>query len=187
MSSKVICHLLVYKIIIEVSPTNFFNPLKETEVVLLVGCPASGKSTFAKRYLQSKGYIIVNRDTLKTQEKCERTVKESLVAGQSVVVDNTNPSQEARQSYVKIATTLGIPVRCFSFETSVEQAHHMNYCRQLVTHGKQRRVPPVGYNVFKSRYVAPDAKNEGLKEVLKIPFVPLFENEEQKKKFLQWT
>ena len=95
--------------------------LQETEVILLVGFPASGKSTFAKRYFQSKGYIIVNRDTLKTQEKCERTVVESLKAGQSVVVDNTNPSKDARAAYVKIAKAVkqDIPVRCFYFETTI--------------------------------------------------------------------
>ena len=163
--------------------------LQETEVILLVGFPASGKSTFAKRYFQSKGYVIVNRDTLKTQEKCERTVAESLKAGQSVVVDNTNPSKDARAAYVKIAKAVkqDIPVRCFYFETTIETAKHMNYYRQLITDGKQRRVPDVGYNVFKSRYVAPDKAAEGFSAVVKIPFVPVFEDDELKKKFLQWT
>ena len=63
----------------------------------------------------------------------------------------------------------------------------MNYYRQLITDGKQRRVPDVGYNVFKSRFVAPDKDGEKFTEVLKIPFVPMFDSDEQKKKFLQWT
>lgn len=153
----------------------------------MVGFPASGKSTFAKRYLQKNGYVIVNRDTLKTQEKCERTVAESLKAGRSVAVDNTNPSKEARAAYTKIAVNYKVPVRCFIFETTLEAAKHMNYYRQLITDGKQRRVPDVGYNVFKSRYVVPDKAGEGFSAVLKIPFVPVFKDEEEKKKFLNWT
>lgn len=36
----------------------------------MVGCPASGKSTFRKKYFEPHGYIAVNRDTLGTAEKC---------------------------------------------------------------------------------------------------------------------
>jgi hypothetical protein len=39
------------------------------EMVLLVGPPASGKSTVAARWFA--GYVRVNRDTLKTHEKCK--------------------------------------------------------------------------------------------------------------------
>ena len=36
----------------------------------MVGCPASGKSTFRKRYLEPHGYVAVNRDTMGTMQKC---------------------------------------------------------------------------------------------------------------------
>lgn len=36
----------------------------------MVGQPASGKSTFRKRYLEPNGYVAVNRDTMGTMEKC---------------------------------------------------------------------------------------------------------------------
>lgn len=39
--------------------------------VVMVGCPASGKSTISKRYFGDKrGYVIINRDTLGTPAKC---------------------------------------------------------------------------------------------------------------------
>ncbi len=45
----------------------------------MVGFPASGKSTFSKRYLQPHDYVMVNRDTLGTPAKCMRV----SVAGHS--------------------------------------------------------------------------------------------------------
>jgi bifunctional polynucleotide phosphatase/kinase len=58
------------------------------EMVILVGYPASGKSTFAQFHLESEGYIRVNRDTLKSIEKCRKYARAALAQGQSVVVGN---------------------------------------------------------------------------------------------------
>lgn len=51
----------------------------------------------------SLGYEWVNRDDLKTAEKCLKKAGEALRAGKSVVVDNTNPSIEAREKYIALA------------------------------------------------------------------------------------
>lgn len=56
----------------------------------MAGFPGSGKSTFAEQY---KGYVIVNRDTLKTWQKCVEVAKKALKEGKSVIVDNTNPDK----------------------------------------------------------------------------------------------
>lgn len=40
------------------------------EMILMVGAPATGKSTFRKRYLEPHGYVAVNRDTMGTMQKC---------------------------------------------------------------------------------------------------------------------
>lgn len=56
------------------------------ELVLCVGWPGCGKSTLAKKYLESKGYVWVNQDTLKTAPKCLKAVREALAAGKSCVV-----------------------------------------------------------------------------------------------------
>jgi len=44
--------------------------LQNQEFVIMVGMPASGKSTFRKKYLEPQGYVAVNRDTLGTMAKC---------------------------------------------------------------------------------------------------------------------
>ena len=60
-------------------------------VIILIGIPASGKSTFCNEYFPE--FVRINLDTLKTRNK-ERLLIESCFAdGKSFVVDNTNPTQ----------------------------------------------------------------------------------------------
>ena len=40
----------------------------------MVGCPASGKSTFRRRFLEPHGYVAVNRDTLGDFDRCARVL-----------------------------------------------------------------------------------------------------------------
>ena len=40
----------------------------------MVGCPASGKSTFRRRFLEPHGYVTVNRDTLGDFDRCARVL-----------------------------------------------------------------------------------------------------------------
>jgi len=39
------------------------------EVIICVGCPASGKSTFCKTHMEPKGYVWINQDILKKKRK----------------------------------------------------------------------------------------------------------------------
>lgn len=48
------------------------------EVIVMVGCPGSGKSKFAESKLAAAGYAIVNRDTLKTMPKCLEALQNSI-------------------------------------------------------------------------------------------------------------
>ncbi|KAL7977236.1 hypothetical protein Chor_009185, partial [Crotalus horridus] len=74
-----------------------------SELVVAVGFPAAGKSTFLKRHLVSVGYAYINQDTLGSWKKCVTLCETSLQAGKSVVVDNTNPDLESRSRYTECA------------------------------------------------------------------------------------
>jgi bifunctional polynucleotide phosphatase/kinase len=50
-----------------------------------------------------KSYERVNRDTLKTKEKCYKVADEALAKKKSVVIDNTNPSKADRAYFLELA------------------------------------------------------------------------------------
>lgn len=70
--------------------------------------------------------------------------------------------------------------------TPVELAKHLNYVRQNQTDGEVRRIPEVGYNIYKSGYSAP-TKTEGFTEIIQVDFEPKFDSERDEAIFKQWT
>lgn len=157
------------------------------EIILFVGPPASGKSTFFRRHLKSHNYVHINRDTLQTQEKCLKAAEQALKEGKSVCIDNTNPSKRVRTDYIQLAKRHKLEqIRCFRMKTPIELCHHLNYVRQNQTNGKVRRIPDVGYNMYKSQFEEPQV-DEGFKEIVDIEFQPSFDSENDEKIFKQWT
>eukprot|EP00727_Mastigamoeba_balamuthi_P009307 m51a1_g5 putative dna 3 phosphatase (656) ;mRNA; r:16590-19825 len=142
---------------------------KSQELIVMVGFPASGKSTLAARYLVPHGYVRVNRDTLKTKEKCIKAAEEALDRGKSVVIDNTNPARDTRAVYVGMAKARGVPVRCFWMQADEKLAQHLNYFREAM---------------FKKDFEAPTVA-EGFREVKKINFVAKFDGADASKTFFQ--
>src|SRR5271170_2886118 len=59
------------------------SPSSEPDIVLFVGSPASGKSTFFRDHLAPMGYLRINQDTLKTRNRC--------IAEATVLLQNNSP------------------------------------------------------------------------------------------------
>jgi len=108
----------------------------DQEVVMLVGYPASGKSTVAKSLID-KGYFHVNRDT--TGGRTKNGVPHMIAAisqGKSIVLDNTFRNKESRQPFIEAAKIRKVPVRCMVMKTSIEQAQFNAARRMMQTYGK---------------------------------------------------
>ncbi|CAH1776161.1 unnamed protein product [Owenia fusiformis] len=156
------------------------------EIAIMVGCPASGKSTFAKLHFVANGYVHINRDTLGNAAKCIKATQDALKAGKSVVIDNTNPSPLVRADYMQLAKKFGVPARCFVMSTPQEVAHHLNYVRQNQTNGEIRRIPMVAYHSFKKNHKIPEL-SEGFSEIINVTFEPKFTSKKHEELFKQWT
>ena len=153
---------------------------------MILNRPASGKSTFAKRYFIPAGYVPVNRDTLGTAAKCLKAAKEAVAKGKSVVIDNTNPDSGTRAPYIELAEENEIPCRCFVFEVERELAEHLNILRENRSKGAHAHVPGVGYNLY-NKNKDTVTKDEGFSEIRTIKFVPMFENDKEKEEFFMYT
>ena len=71
-------------------------------------------------------------------------------------------------------------------DTDLELAHHLNMVRMNQTNGEVRRIPDVGYNMYKKNYEEPKA-SEGFQEIKKIKFVPKFDSKKDENLFKQWS
>lgn len=85
-------------------------------MVIFSGAPGAGKSTFWHNYMPQ--YERINRDTLKTKEKCYKVAEEFINKGKSVIIDNTNPKKEDRKYFLDLAKKHNYKARCFFFLTT---------------------------------------------------------------------
>lgn len=143
---------------------------KEKEMIIMVGMPASGKSYISAEiqsngFIENKLYMIINRDKLKTIEKCVKITEEYVKLNLSVIIDNTNPSISDRKIFIDLAKKYLYTIRCIHFNIPLELALHNNYYRNLKYN--TQLIPKIAYNIFKSKYVNPEIK-EGYKEIIKI-------------------
>lgn len=93
-----------------------------SKVTMVVGYPASGKSTVTKDLIKS-GAVALNRDTeggtiVSLLPKLESLLKD----GKDVVLDNTFPTIEVRKPFIDLAKKLGADVTCQLMSTSIEDA-----------------------------------------------------------------
>ncbi|EPY51749.1 DNA kinase/phosphatase Pnk1 [Schizosaccharomyces cryophilus OY26] len=157
-----------------------FVPAKHQEIVVLVGYPASGKSTLCESQIVPFGYQRVNQDALKTKARCVKAAVEALKNNKSVVIDNTSPTYEAREVWVKLAKEFNVPARCIYLEVPEQLAKHNNTFRYIQQEIKG--LPEVAYVSFRSKFQKPSVK-EGFESVESVPFRCLPELEE---KWNQW-
>lgn len=89
-------------------------------------------------------------------------IRQALTAGESVVIDNTNPAVADRAPVIALAHALGARVIGYSFLASTREAIGRNRGRE----GKAR-VPDVAIFVKAKRMVRP-AREEGFDELYTV-------------------
>ncbi len=133
------------------------------ELVILVGLPASGKSTFYRRRLAAT-HVHVSRDVLGRGPKGRQheLVAESLGAGRSVVVDNTNARVAERAELIALGRGLGARIVGYYFESDPRAAAARNRERE-----GPARVPPAAIYVI-ARRLEPPRYAEGFDALYRV-------------------
>ena len=149
------------------------------EVILFIGPPASGKTTFYQKHLQPQGYVHINRDTLGSWQKCIAECEKAIELGKSVVIDNTNPDVDSRKRYLTVTEKHTIPARCFVFTSSIAHCKHNNKFRELKnsSNSNYKPVNDIAFNTYSARFTQPDV-SEGFTEIVQVNFLPDFEETE---------
>ena len=135
------------------------------ECVILIGLPASGKTTFYReRFAETHSHV--SKDLLPNNRRSDRRqeelIAESLAQGRSVVVDNTNATVEVRAPLMALARTHGATVVGYYFPTDAADALRRNRARL----GRER-VPDVAIFAIRKR-LEPPSLGEGFDRLFSV-------------------
>ncbi len=126
------------------------------ELIIFIGLQGAGKSTFFRAHFAAT-HDLVSKDLMPNNQhparKQRQLIEESLQAGHSVVVDNTNATIANRAELIQLGRAYGASIVGYYFETSLSQALARNRQRT----GKER-VPDVAIFATKKKLVPPTYK-----------------------------
>jgi predicted kinase len=135
------------------------GPRREAlELVVFVGLPASGKSSFYRARFAAT-HALVSKDLMPNNRRRAarqlELVTAALRAGRPVVVDNTNTRRADRAELLQVAAAWRIPAVVYHFTATVETCLARNRARE----GKAR-VPDVALFTAK-KLLEPPGDDEG--------------------------
>ena len=140
------------------------NVAIQMEMVLFIGNPATGKSTFYKeRFFRT--HVRVNRDMLRTARREELLIKACLEGKTKFVVENTNLARAVRASYIASARRARFAVVGYFFESAAVDAVQRNKLRP-----EEERVPAVAIWAANKRLEIP-ARDEGFDELYRVRMI----------------
>jgi len=135
------------------SPEDFFGSSitpsikNEKELIVFVGMPGGGKSTYYYNYLNC--CIHIEQDKLGSRKKLLKQLDISLLSGTSIVIDSTNPSQENRVEYYEKAKKHNYKIKVFYFLVNGTGFNKL----------RDKPVPDIVYHIYFKKLEAPNEEN----------------------------
>lgn len=154
---------------------------KTSNVVMILGFPASGKSSYTKIYT-GKGYTALNRDSeggtiADLLPKMEQLLKD----GKDIALDNLFPTIEIRKPFIELAKKYNANIGCIHMQTSIEDAQFNFLKRMIELRGKfltpdeikkdksPNIFPPAVFFKYKKEFQKPTVE-EGFSGISKAEF-----------------
>lgn len=131
-------------------------PLRDStkHLVVMVGSPASGKSYYAQE-LEAKGFLRINKDTMKTDKVVEKAFTAGIKEGQSIVIDNTNPTKEARAKWIAVAKKASYHITIVWMNFPISVVEYLDNYRIAKYKNQDYHVPLVAMRVYYKKLEEP--------------------------------
>ncbi|CRH00727.1 bifunctional polynucleotide phosphatase/kinase, putative [Plasmodium relictum] len=156
-------------------------------LVILIGPPGCGKTFLCKNYFSD--FIKINLSELKTKKKCLEVLKESIIQGKSVIMDNGNRSVNDRAIYINEAKKINknIKIEAIYFNYPKDLVFHLNTFKLITDKSNEIiDIPTIAIHSF-YKYIEEPSPKENFDKITILDeknFLPSnFENSEQKKLF----
>jgi len=135
------------------------------ELVILIGLPGAGKSSFYRdRFAVTHAHVSKDlmRNRRDRQARQLALIDEALAAGRSVVVDNVNATAADRAALIDAARRRNAPVVGYVFTTNATECSRRNRSRT----GRER-VPEVAIRAAAKRFERP-TQAEGFDRLVEV-------------------
>lgn len=131
------------------------------EAVLLVGLQAAGKTSFYQQRFAAT-HVHISLDRLKTRGREMAMVRSCLERRENFVIDNTNPTVEARGKYINVAKAAGYRVLGYYFDPDIAGCLRRNAARP-----ESQRIPVPGLFGTRKR-LKPPSLEEGFDALFQV-------------------
>jgi bifunctional polynucleotide phosphatase/kinase len=135
----------------------------DKELILMIGFPASGKSTISNMLYKYHGFKNVSNDIHK--KYFNKFFNECMDNNYNIVIDNTNLSIDSRKKIIYPAKKNGYKIRAFVMDSPYDQCIHNNFYRAYTT--DRELIPLSAYKFMKNKFNYP-TQNEGIDSIEKI-------------------
>jgi bifunctional polynucleotide phosphatase/kinase len=119
----------------------------EKELVVCVGMPGSGKSSYCHKNL--KEHIHIEQDKIGTRAKLLKELDKSFLTGKSIVIDSTNPTQENRLEYYEKARKHNYNIKVLYFLVNGTGFNKL----------REKPVPDIVYHIYFKKLEPPTIEN----------------------------